>query len=732
MSRSRASRLLCWAAVLAAACVDGSGPTESGRAIPLDIRPRFQVDPSLFPAAPVDRIRLVARDASTSELLGRMDLEVSPTAEQWTISLGITLGGAERRSVTVDVELLGDDAVQWSGRLGPITVQAGTTSSTHNVEIHRGPLDNLDVIALELADPPATISVGSTVLLVANPTLASGSTAVPTVYWASTTPSVATVAPTGLVTTVTGVAPGRTQIIAVAGNAHVELDLEVTLADAPPTGGKTWVGGTVGAANDWHTAGNWSPPGVPGPSDHVVIPIGLPVLLSQDAAAANAFVYGSWTVPVDFTATLDGTLALFPGATLQVDGAVTAAGGCVNYGGQILGDGDHPCPPPPAVDYTWVGGDIEHPTAWGNQGNWQPQGLPGPNAVVYVPSTTYEPVLLTDAAVGGLFVGYGSIDLNGNALTVAGDVVVDGGVSNGLLEVGGAGAELRGTVPDLHLAGPRSLTGYLHVSGNLTLSEKLTVGSHYVDVLGDLSVESAQGALVMTEPGSHAYVAGNTTFDGASHSGSLTGGVLQVLGDFTVGATHDEVAFRSDGALVALIGDADQTITFANPAPGLQAFHDLYVVKSGGALLLRTDVVVEGVYYSSGSRLARAVGASTALLQLHGGAQIYETTFDGLPLRISTALPPSQIVLSFVTFTNMPSAETQLRVAVASDGISPLQLQSPVFDTPPGPNAYYLHVVNTTQQGALLEVHVTNPTPPDQPGQVLLEGLTEIFWPYAP
>src|SRR4051812_49339424 len=85
---------------------------------------------------------------------------------------------------------------------------------------------------------------------------------------------------------------------------------------------KTWVGG----GGSWHTRENWSPIGVPSPTDDAIIAAGNPSLSTADAAVgsinltANLSVSG-WTLTVGATAssTIAGTVSLASG-NLRLNG----------------------------------------------------------------------------------------------------------------------------------------------------------------------------------------------------------------------------------------------------------------------------------------------------------------------------------------------------------------------------------------------------------------------------
>ncbi len=76
---------------------------------------------------------------------------------------------------------------------------------------------------------------------------------------------------------------------------------------------KTWNGSSA----DWNTPGDWSPTGVPGPTDDVVINSGEPELVSGDAA-----------INVKSISLTGGFLAIEdPGKTQSVSGNVSITGG---------------------------------------------------------------------------------------------------------------------------------------------------------------------------------------------------------------------------------------------------------------------------------------------------------------------------------------------------------------------------------------------------------------------
>src|SRR5579872_7481124 len=102
--------------------------------------------------------------------------------------------------------------------------------------------------------------------------------------------------------------------------------------------GETWLGGASGNPNDWNTAANWSPAGVPTASQNVTIPAGAtyyPILNTTAASTIKNLTIssgGSMTInpggslTLSYNLTLDGTLNISGGSLLLPGGNVTLNG----------------------------------------------------------------------------------------------------------------------------------------------------------------------------------------------------------------------------------------------------------------------------------------------------------------------------------------------------------------------------------------------------------------------
>lgn len=226
-ARIRALSAILLSGLIAWACTDGQGVTSGGLAVPLELVPSFQVDPSLFDTPPIDNIRMTAFNAVTDDVVGSVDTAVDPAAEEWLLELSVETAG-ENIDVVVEAELLSGGEVIWSGRAGPFMVQPGIASAAQVIEIYRGPLDNLDVTGVAIVEPPTQILVSNTAQLSAEVTLEAGSDSEPIVFWATDSEALATVAAVGgLTTTLTAVAVGTVEVFAGAGTESDQFTLEV-------------------------------------------------------------------------------------------------------------------------------------------------------------------------------------------------------------------------------------------------------------------------------------------------------------------------------------------------------------------------------------------------------------------------------------------------------------------------------------------------------------------------
>ncbi|MEM7414580.1 MAG: Ig-like domain-containing protein [Gemmatimonadota bacterium] len=270
------------AATTVLACTQGDLTTGADVPGALLISPVFMIVPDDIESPPIDQIRIIARDATTLEEVGSFDDSVDPTATEWSLDIGIDMGGETSREVVVDVELLSGSNVEWSGRLGPILVTPGITPNVQQVQVYPGPLDNLAVTAVTIIDAPTQLDVGETSTLEAIATVPQGSDVTPVISWISLDPTIIEIqSVSGNQITVEALAAGTVTIGAAAGAQTDAVDVTVS---RQPTGRKMWVGGDPAGPTDWFIHENWSPIGVPTIDDDVFVgdvPAGDPVMIAS-------------------------------------------------------------------------------------------------------------------------------------------------------------------------------------------------------------------------------------------------------------------------------------------------------------------------------------------------------------------------------------------------------------------------------------------------------------------
>lgn len=213
--RAAATGFVVLAAGLAFACTDlGESPTNPGpgNRTGLTFLPSYSyLGGSHSVGAPINRIRLTARNAASNAVLKVDTVTVDPNQENWNLTMDIPLTG--ELNVIVLIELINlennVEAVQWSGNTAPISVAPGVKKEPAPVTLFQGPPANLQVTAVTVSPRTASLVEGDSVQLAAVVAGPSGTV----VVWSSLDAN-ATVSATGRVR---GVSPGNARIVAVAG-----------------------------------------------------------------------------------------------------------------------------------------------------------------------------------------------------------------------------------------------------------------------------------------------------------------------------------------------------------------------------------------------------------------------------------------------------------------------------------------------------------------------------------
>lgn len=565
--------------LLQTSCVGGDLSTGAHEALGISLVPSFQVDPSTFDADPIDRIRIRAFDAETSEVVAEVDQTVDPGASEWILDLSVDLDGASSRSVMIEAELFSTTLVTWSGRLGPMDAMPSLASALTAIDIFPGPLDNFDVTAVEIDAAPPELFVGEIGVATATTTLIPGSLAVPEVFWTSLTPDVATVVHVGGVATITAVSPGTATIQAAAGPQYDEVDIEVFPLS---TGEILWVGGDNAGPTDWFVHENWSPVGVPGIDDDVRVPF-----TNNDPVLTASFQIRD--LLVDEGATVD-----MGGLSHSALGDVFVSGAMINGNVIVFG-----------TEGTVLQGQIDEVTIqddralsgglFVNLARLADAELTvGDNSLVVATDLVLQsfpgiaslvmddPGALVD--VGGE-VRFEAADheglLTAGEMRIGGDLVTSGdrfvatgthrtvldGSSPQVISLGNAGAAgARFQELEISSVAVAMLTD-IYVTGDLTVSGELTVGQGLnFDVGGEIILEA--GA-VLTVDGSLTAVNGCTD-NGADISGIGFNICLPMPATWIGGDAADPVAFEnaanwSTGAVPGIGDDVDIPVTANDP-----------------------------------------------------------------------------------------------------------------------------------------------------------------------
>jgi len=232
--------------------------------------------------------------------------------------------------------------------------------------------------------------------------------------------------------------------------------------------------------------------------------------------------------------------------------------------------------------------------SWSDANNWSARRVPTSTDSVFIPqvfaTADNVPVLDAPATIAQLAVELGgTLDLNGNTLTVGGNV--SGGSAGVPAYIGSSGT--------LHLTGPAgsSVSAVLDDGDLLVGNASGCLGTAYSAtflfannatvecplVFSDTSVSALAGSLTTENAGSIAMhgspsyvllaVDGNAAFGGATERNLITGGSIILSGDFSQ-AGNPQSFVASDTAVIEFAGSATQHISFANP--GLPSGHSRF------------------------------------------------------------------------------------------------------------------------------------------------------------
>jgi uncharacterized repeat protein (TIGR01451 family) len=212
-------------------CTDGDGPVSfeaAGLTTVLQIQPVFPkaLLSSADEAKPINLIRVTVKTDPGGTVVNTQEFKVSPNAASWEVPVEIPLSDNPDIRFVITIELVnsenGVNETQWSAQTAPLTVTAGATPQVREIEVVRGPVENLEVLSLTITGPGSLLQ-GEEFQLKAT-VQTSGRAAAPTVFWSSLTPEVASLAGDG---SGRALAPGVARLAAVAGPVTATHEFEI-------------------------------------------------------------------------------------------------------------------------------------------------------------------------------------------------------------------------------------------------------------------------------------------------------------------------------------------------------------------------------------------------------------------------------------------------------------------------------------------------------------------------
>ncbi len=381
---------------------------------------------------------------------------------------------------------------------------------------------------------------------------------------------------------------------------------------------RTWVGGS----GDWSNAADWSPQGVPGSSDTVVLGAGADVVIaSGETEAAVYVVLTAPTASLTVNGVLVGASLVFNGGQLKGSGVVenatfidplTTSALTVE---QLLGLGA--APGRPGLVVTAPGGTV---TGVG-------QTTPTDNIV----ATLTGSIVLTGSADPTrpvVFQGNGGQFELATQVDVTGAVVFKSGSGGGTVYA----SDIVNVAPGGDLVVQNStLAAVRIVSGTLDASAASSP-------VANVTFDDAAGKLVLADAGPTAvtgFRAGDTIdVKNAgvlgplvpSSSGVLTvgGATIQLQGPTKPGATYTAAADGSGGTLVTTTAQPAATVAFADQTTGATGSHAL-ATASGGPSYLQWQYV-EPQLIGDADQVAMTATVPNVFLKGGGGPEALAVT----------------------------------------------------------------------------------------------------------
>lgn len=352
--------------------------------------------------------------------------------------------------------------------------------------------------------------------------------------------------------------------------------------------------------------------------------------------------------------------------------------------------------------------------------------MPTSTDVVLIPAAaTDQPQLSAPASAFGLYLEDGAVlDTSGSALTIGG--WLDGGVLTGFGSVFMTGADgmVRGTMPNLRVAGTVSANGDVVVGTVFFVTGVFTVNAQ--EVTANVFLTGDQGVLVMQHPDDRVEVQSHAEFNGGSTAGLLTAGVLSLGGGFVQSNNDGSGASDSFSASgthrVVFQGSGPQNVFFYTPGrePYMSHFQDVELANVGGSLSV-------GMVVANG-RLDAPAGVGVTVFGdgspvTVGGVDVDGLVLDNVPLMI---MGDPIVAFDNVTFQNYAPFATQLTI-VHPGAASPFMFHNLAFLVEPDVGLY-VSATDSAVDAGTLDLELSCAQPPDGSAFTAVAGGASVSW----
>ena len=238
-----------------------------------------------------------------------------------------------------------------------------------------------------------------------------------------------------------------------------------------------------------------------------------------------------------------------------------------------------------------------------------------------------------------------------------------------------------------------NVTVYGGVNVN-SASGSISANGHTFTINGSFGTSNS-GSLVMGNPADLVIVNGNATF--AGNSGAMTGGVLQITGNFT--QTTSATAFVASSPHITRFTGATPTISFANPTTS--NFGTLQLETSGAVTFATNAATSFDIWLKTGT-----TPSVTGAVTVSAGRAIYDTT--GGRWQVQNTVMTGSATLPRSMTTNITFAAAGILVdSLKLTGNALISGASALLDL----NGHYMKVTGTfgtATGGALQMVHVND------------------------